>query len=156
MGAPMRVQCLLWDFGDTLSRETFIWSSGPEWELVYQSFDSGWVRGCALPGGVDSFAILSRDELTYLQAGGGPSEGFLLEYQEGSLDQHYRSSEESLSLSTVTSAFRLYAAEDPSWRSGVTWKRDDLDQYSAGFPLLAIALITAAVLGLILWWWRAA
>ena len=40
----MRVQCLLWDFGDPLCRETFIWSSGLEWEAVYQSFDDGWAN----------------------------------------------------------------------------------------------------------------
>ena len=110
----------------------------------------------ALPGGVDSFAILSRDELTYIQTTGGPSAGFLLEYQEGSLDQHYRSTEETLSLSTITNAFQLYAAEDPSWRPLVTWKRDDPSQYSAGFPFLPVALIAAVVLGLTLWCWRAA
>lgn len=41
----MTVRCLLWDFGDTLCRETFIWSSGPEWEAVYHSFDGGWAEG---------------------------------------------------------------------------------------------------------------
>jgi hypothetical protein len=41
----MPVQCLLWDFGDTLCHETFIWSSGPEWEAVYRSFDGGWASG---------------------------------------------------------------------------------------------------------------
>jgi hypothetical protein len=41
----MQIQCLLWDFGDTLCRETFIWSSGPEWEIVYQAFDGGWASG---------------------------------------------------------------------------------------------------------------
>ena len=41
----MSIQCLLWDFGDTLCRETFIWSSGREWEAVYSSFDDGWARG---------------------------------------------------------------------------------------------------------------
>lgn len=38
----MPVECLLWDFGDTLCHETFIWSSGPEWEAVYREFDGGW------------------------------------------------------------------------------------------------------------------
>ena len=37
----MTVQCLLWDFGNTLCDETFIWGSGPEWETVYRSFDHG-------------------------------------------------------------------------------------------------------------------
>jgi hypothetical protein len=41
----MTVRCLLWDFGDTLCHETFIWSSGPEWQAVYQSFDGGWAEG---------------------------------------------------------------------------------------------------------------
>ena len=37
----MQVQCLLWDFGNTLCRETFIWSSGPEWEAVYHDYFFG-------------------------------------------------------------------------------------------------------------------
>lgn len=41
----MTIECLLWDFGDTLCRETFIWSSGPEWEAVYRTFDKGWAGG---------------------------------------------------------------------------------------------------------------
>ena len=34
------VECLLWDFGDTLCDERFIWSSGPAWMAVYESFDA--------------------------------------------------------------------------------------------------------------------
>lgn len=33
------IECLLWDFGDTLCNEQFIWSSGPEWMEVYETFD---------------------------------------------------------------------------------------------------------------------
>lgn len=35
-----RIECLLWDFGDTLCDERFIWSSGPEWMAVYETFDA--------------------------------------------------------------------------------------------------------------------
>ena len=35
------IRCLLWDFGDTLCDETFIWSSGPEWRTLYETFDDG-------------------------------------------------------------------------------------------------------------------
>jgi hypothetical protein len=35
----MRVQCLLWDFGDTLCDELSLWRSSPEWMEVYRSFD---------------------------------------------------------------------------------------------------------------------
>ena len=35
----MRVQCLLWDFGDTLCDELSLWRHSPEWMEVYHSFD---------------------------------------------------------------------------------------------------------------------
>ncbi|MGI9328969.1 MAG: hypothetical protein ACR2PZ_27375 [Pseudomonadales bacterium] len=34
-----RIECLLWDFGDTLCDERFIWGSGPEWMEIYETFD---------------------------------------------------------------------------------------------------------------------
>jgi hypothetical protein len=34
-----RIECLLWDFGDTLCDERFIWNSGPEWMEIYETFD---------------------------------------------------------------------------------------------------------------------
>lgn len=110
----------------------------------------------ALSGRADSYAILSRDERSYIQAAGGPSEGFLLEYQEGSIEQHYRSTQSNLPLTTVTNAFQLYAADDSSWRSLVPWEHDDLSQHSGGLRLLPLFLIVAALAGLALWWWRAA
>lgn len=35
------IKCLLWDFGDTLCDERFIWSVGPDWMAVYETFDDG-------------------------------------------------------------------------------------------------------------------
>jgi hypothetical protein len=37
----MDVECLLWDFGDTLCDELSLWRSSPEWMDVYRSFDDG-------------------------------------------------------------------------------------------------------------------
>ncbi len=37
----MFVQCLLWDFGDTLCDERSLWRGSPEWMDVYRSFDEG-------------------------------------------------------------------------------------------------------------------
>ncbi len=34
-----QIRCLLWDFGDTLCDEKFIWGSGPEWMEIYETFD---------------------------------------------------------------------------------------------------------------------
>lgn len=35
------IQCLLWDFGDTLCDELSLWRLGPEWMEVYRSFGDG-------------------------------------------------------------------------------------------------------------------
>jgi hypothetical protein len=37
----MRVQCLLWDFGDTLCDELSLWRVSPDWMEVYRSFGDG-------------------------------------------------------------------------------------------------------------------
>jgi hypothetical protein len=37
----MPVGCLLWDFGDTLCDERFIWGSSPDWMAIYDTFDGG-------------------------------------------------------------------------------------------------------------------
>jgi hypothetical protein len=110
----------------------------------------------ALPGGADCYAILSLDDLTYIQTAGRPPEGFLLEYQDGSAERHYRSTERALPLSTVTNAFQLYARSDSSWRSVATWKQQDLSEPSGGSSRLRLALLAAAILALVVWWWRTA
>ena len=46
----------------------------------------------------DPFAILSKTEMTYIQTAGGSEEGFVLEYQDGSLDRHFRCSDEQLDI----------------------------------------------------------
>lgn len=108
----------------------------------------------ALPGGTDSFAILSRNPLTYIQTAGSPSEGFVLEYQEGSVGRHYPSVDGNLPLSSVTKAFQLYAAEDAGWRSVVQWEHDGPSHPRDGFPMVPVVLATLAVLGLVFWWWH--
>ena len=42
----------------------------------------------ALKGEVDSFAILSKDEMTYMQAL-CTENGFIVQFQIGSIDEHY-------------------------------------------------------------------
>lgn len=79
-----------------------------------------------LPGGVFSHAILSQGSMTYIQAAGGPYEGFVLEYQEGSLDKHYRCTDGDLDVEAVVRAFQLYAQKDERWRAGLEWERMEL------------------------------
>lgn len=48
------IQCLLWDFGDTLCDERFIWSSGPEWMDAYETFAGDGVGAAWSLGEIDT------------------------------------------------------------------------------------------------------
>ena len=80
----------------------------------------------SLPGGDFSHAILSQDSMTYIQTAGGPYEGFVLEYQEGSLDKHYICTDSNLGLDVVIRALQLYAQGDERWRTELEWERQIL------------------------------
>ncbi|HBI45496.1 MAG TPA: hypothetical protein DDY78_21970 [Planctomycetales bacterium] len=74
---------------------------------------------------VRGFAILSRDEMTYIQTSGPAGEGFTLEYQDGDTDRHYRCPDE-LSLERVTQAFVSYARGTDSWKTSLPWVKEDV------------------------------
>ena len=70
----------------------------------------------------DAFAILSRDDMNYMQAGGTVSEGFQLEYQSGGTDKHFAAANGPHSADQVSRAFRLYAVSDPKWQTDFAWE----------------------------------
>lgn len=76
-----------------------------------------------------SFAILDSGPDSYIQTavdGAGSGDGaFVLEYQEGSLAQHYRSTR-PVPLGEVIAAFHSYLRLDGVWRAAHAWERMDL------------------------------
>ena len=83
----------------------------------------------ALPGSEpDSFAILIRDEQQFMQCSGTLEEGFLLEYQDGSLDEHFQCVDHELLLASVIWAFQAYLADDHRWRTIFPWRRINVRQ----------------------------
>jgi hypothetical protein len=78
----------------------------------------------ALPGSeVDSFAILIQDEGRYMQCSGAWKEGFVLEYHDGSVDEHYQCSDHKLALANVVEAFQAYLAHEDRWRTAFQWRK---------------------------------
>lgn len=71
------------------------------------------------------FAILSQDEMIYIQTSGSAREGFSLEYQDGDTDRHYRCAD-ALSLEQVTRAFVSYVQRMDSWKTSLRWHKDDI------------------------------
>jgi hypothetical protein len=67
----MRVQCLLWDFGDTLCDELSLWRTSPEWMEVYRSFEDPDGIGAAWSlGDLDTLEVAAKlaDRMTLSEA----------------------------------------------------------------------------------------
>ena len=75
-----------------------------------------------LADGGGGFAILSQDEMTYLQAAGNRAGGFVVEYQDGDVDSHFEATQGAVPLGDLEKAFRLYAMGDAGWKSMFEWQ----------------------------------
>ena len=100
----------------------------------------------------DSFLILSVDEMTYMQASGDPGGGYVLEYQDGSLEEHYYCADPDISAGKVTDAFRSYFAKDDEWRRKYMWERENqATNIGAGYARYIIAFVIVVTLAFIAW-----
>ena len=75
----------------------------------------------------EKFAILGGGPRsgTYLQTAAQDEAPFLyiLEYQDGSLSEHFEAVHKGIALDAIVGAFTKYLAGDASWRDDFTWKR---------------------------------
>jgi hypothetical protein len=76
----------------------------------------------------EEFAILSRNPSTYIQCAKHFDRAgqYILEYQDGSLQRHYRAGDPALGPDRVLAAFRSYLRGDDGWRSDFRWERVEL------------------------------
>jgi hypothetical protein len=73
----------------------------------------------------EDFAILS-DGIPFIQCAvrrDKSSNDYVLEYQDGSYDEHYRAADEQITLDRVLAAFRKYMRKDSSWRTEFRWEK---------------------------------
>lgn len=96
-----------------------------------------------LPGGRDSFAILSSGEQTYVQVAGSAAEGYALEYRAGTEAEHYQATA-SMPLDAVQDVFERYARNDPTWRGRVSWEPLEPAGASSRVPVVVIAVVVIA------------
>lgn len=71
----------------------------------------------------EEFLVLAKDDLTYIQSSGDSRIGFDLEYQEGSIDHHFRARKTDFDVETIVAKFAAYAASENGWRDGVDWEK---------------------------------
>jgi hypothetical protein len=75
----------------------------------------------------EEFAILSDGEATYMQcaAPDGPDD-YLLEYQIGSLSEHFHAVDGPITLNRVLAAMRSYLQKDDAWKTDFQWEKMEL------------------------------
>ena len=68
-----------------------------------------------------AFAILSPTSMTYIQVSGDKTAGFALEYQQGSMDAHFRATDMNVPLQQAIEAFIAYRDGSTSWRDSFSF-----------------------------------
>jgi hypothetical protein len=103
------------------------------------------------------YAILSKAEESYIQSAGDPSEGYVLEYQDGSSANHYRATNKPIALDHVIAAFQSYATGAEEWKSWFDWEKMDLDKKTKTgcFGAVVLVALGGGLLGTLLHWARA-
>lgn len=75
----------------------------------------------AIAPDIGNFAILTRADATFIQTAYWGY--FALEYQDGSVDEHYQCIAPTLSVDAVIAAFLSYLRGDGRWRTEYVWER---------------------------------
>ncbi|MFT3735025.1 MAG: DUF3592 domain-containing protein [Rhodocyclaceae bacterium] len=71
-----------------------------------------------LPG--NGFAILSQSEQCYVQTTGSRADGFVIEYRDGSEEQHFSSTETDIAHERMVALFEAYRSGG-AWQSMTLW-----------------------------------
>lgn len=96
------------------------------------------LRSFGTPG--NEFAVLLRDDMTYMQTQGDAETGFVLEFQEGSLDEHFQASEKEVSIEDIIEAFKDYSVGNRNWHDRFSWEKENLSTGCFSSVLLALSL----------------
>ena len=73
----------------------------------------------------EEFTVLSAGEGTYIQVAEQKRDPweYILEYQEGTTDKHYRAVGKPIALERVLTAFCNYLRGDATWKSDFHWEK---------------------------------
>ena len=71
----------------------------------------------------DAYLILSAPDGRFMQCSGDQRVGFHLEYQDGSVDEHYQAVRGDLEAETIIVKLAQYAEGNSAWKDGIEWKR---------------------------------
>ena len=78
-----------------------------------------------LVGAQDPFAIVAQSEKTFAQVLWTDA-GFVLEYQTGSIDQHFRSERSDFTVQEIVTILTAYVVDPSNWTQGIAFARMDV------------------------------
>jgi hypothetical protein len=103
----------------------------------------------ALNGDDDSFLVLSKDEMSYIQTCRESDGHYVLEYQEGSLAEHYECADEMLNFQKVSMVFTSYLNGTDEWKTALRWEPLESSSASDGaarpVKLLVLVVVVAII-----------
>ena len=78
----------------------------------------------------DDFVVLSKNDMNYIQAALSDyeGEGFILEYQEGSLDKHFSATDNNISKDVILSVFLAYLKGESAWKEQFNWEKTLIEE----------------------------
>ncbi|GGY76876.1 hypothetical protein GCM10011613_21740 [Cellvibrio zantedeschiae] len=95
----------------------------------------------------DSFLILSKDTMGYMQTCKASDGTYVLEYRESTEEEgHYECADEALSFQKVLSAFISYLHETDEWKTSLKWQPLGYSNESGG---RSVGLLVFAVVALL-------
>lgn len=79
------------------------------------------IRNAVFSMANDSFLILFRNDIGFMQVAGDQQSGFDFEFQEGDVNQHYRA-KRSLTADEVVEAMSIYITGSMDWKKIADWE----------------------------------
>jgi len=100
----------------------------------------------SLPGGDnDSFLVLSSSDMSYIQASGSFDEGFILEYQEESIEHHYACVDQLISQEKLIQAFKDYLNGTDAWKNDLAWEKEEISSRESGAGIIVCVLVLVTI-----------
>ncbi len=89
-----------------------------------------------------NFAILTLDDLSFMQVAGGTA-GLVLEYRDAQTDEHFVAKEQGLSAEDVIAAFESFVGGDNAYKEAAKW--EPLEEATGASGCGSAVLLLAAV-----------
>ena len=101
----------------------------------------------------NSFLILSRNEMSYIQIASADPNHYVAEYQEDGTSQHYQSLRSDLDQEQVCCLLGSYFQGNDSWKSLVEWKRVNVGNGPTVVGDVSLILVILAFATLLVFAW---